>query len=98
MASAAGYVCQMMVFGGGFYLDKCVGSDPSAAREKSAGLPIFPPAAHLAGVWAAGAAAGFLSGCIPLEIGEFRMFDFSAASYRRLALRQTHKIQIPKKS
>lgn len=97
LASAAGYVCQMMVFGGGFYFDKCVGSDPLAAREKSAGLPVFPAAAHLAGAWAAGAALGFLSGCIPLEIGEFRMFDFSSASYRRLELRRAQKIQIPKK-
>lgn len=97
LASAAGYVCQMMVFGGGFYFDKCVGSDPLAAREKSAGLPVFPAAAHLAGAWAVGAALGFLSGCIPLEIGEFRMFDFSSASYRRLELRRAQKIQIPKK-
>lgn len=88
LASASGYVCQMMAFGGGFYFDKCVGSDPSAAGEKSAGLPIFPAAAHLAGVWAAGSAAGFLSGCIPLEIGEFRMFDFSVPSYRRIVMRQ----------
>ena len=78
MASAQGYVSQMFLFGKGFYLPDLLAQDESAASEKSAGAPIFGPAAHLAGVWAAGQALRFLSGAAPeFNAGLFRHFDFS---------------------
>ena len=78
MASAQGYVSQMFLFGKGFYLPDLLAQDESAASEKSAGAPIFGPAAHLAGVWAAGQALRFLSGAEPeFNAGLFRHFDFS---------------------
>lgn len=86
LASAGGYVSQMMVLGGGFYFDKYVGADSTAASEKSRGLPIFPAAAHLSGVWAAGAAIAHLAGVSPLEAGVFRIFDFRTGVLRKFNL------------
>lgn len=82
-ASAQGYVAQNAAFGGGFYLGKYAGADTSAFSEGARALPIFPPAAHLAGVWAAAAAIGHISKALPLKFGEFRIFDFSTCQFRK---------------
>ena len=82
-ASAQGYVAQNAAFGGGFYLGKYAGADASAFSEGARALPIFPPAAHLAGVWAAAAAIGHISKAVPLKFGEFKIFDFSTCEFRK---------------
>lgn len=84
LASAGGYVAQLMVFGKDFYFDKYVGEDSSAATEKSAGLPIFPAAAHLSGVWAAAEVIAHLSGVRALSVGDLRIFDFKTCTLRKL--------------
>lgn len=71
-ATAAGFVSQNFLFGDGFYFDAV--ADISDSANLPRGLPIFPPAAHLSGVWAASAAIRrAVYG--EYETGSFSMFD-----------------------
>ena len=76
-ASAAGYVSQNFLFGDGFYFGDVAKSDGSPAPR---GLPIFPAAAHLSGVWAAATAIRAVA-VDGFEIGRFAMFDHSTFKY-----------------
>ena len=77
-ATAAGFVSQNFFFGDGFYFDAV--ADISDSANLPRGLPIFPPAAHLSGVWAASAAVK----CAvygDYEVGRFSMFDATNAQF-----------------
>ena len=73
MASAEGYVAQNIFCGGNFYLDSILNSTEA---ESAKCLPIFPAAAHLSGVWAAGEAIAVLAKLRDLNVGRIKKFDF----------------------
>ena len=72
------FVSQNFFFGDGFYFDAV--ADISDSAHLPRGLPIFPPAAHLSGVWAASAAIKYaVYG--DYEVGRFSMFDAKSAKF-----------------
>lgn len=80
MASAQGYISQMVLFGGNFYLRDFL-TDDTLEKEKSSKLPIFAPSAHLSGVWAASYAIEYLAKTRDFEYGKFQSFDISRGIY-----------------
>lgn len=77
MASAEGYVAQNIFCGGNFYLDSVLSLTET---ESAKSLPIFPAAAHLSGVWAAGEAIAVLAKLRNLNAGRIKKFDFKKGS------------------
>ncbi|MBO6102169.1 MAG: ThiF family adenylyltransferase [Opitutales bacterium] len=74
MAAAGGYVSQITLLNEGFYFGELVG-DASAKKEGAEGRPIFPPAAALSGVLAAGVAIKSAAQNLKIEGGRFLNFD-----------------------
>lgn len=74
MASAEGYVAEMVLFGGDFYLEDFLAGD-DFAKEKAKKAAIFSPVAHLSGVWAASEAIQILSKMTDFRAGKFQYFD-----------------------
>lgn len=80
LSSAGGYLSQLYMLGG----EKTFGSivaDDAARTEGSMGLPIFPPAAHLSGVWGAGAAIRVALGAQKFEPGFVQSYDFESGRF-----------------
>ena len=77
LSSAGGYASQLYLFEGGKSFGDIIG-DATARTESSMGLPIFAPAAHLSGVWGAGAALRTIVGAQKFEAGYIRSYDFAS--------------------
>ncbi len=84
VASAEGFVSQNFLFGDEFYFDDVVKTDSSESSSK--GVEIFPPSAHLSGVWAASEVVKSIV-FDHFEIGAFRMFDSLSMKYFSANLR-----------
>lgn len=82
-ASAQGYVSQNILFCKNFYLREFLEEENSAQR-KPQNLPIFPPAAHLSGIWAAATAIKYLAGIEDIKAGFFKSYNFSDDKFTRL--------------
>ena len=85
LAAAQGYVSQVTVLAGDFYLDSIL-QDKGASAERAKKLPIFPPSAHLSGVMAAGYALKKIAAAEPFEAGLFMSFDFERLKFFELNL------------
>ena len=85
-AAAKGFVSQIVLFGGDFYLGDLV-ADKAAKAEEPQELPIFPASAHFSGVLAAGIAIRALSKTEKFCPGKILSFDFSACKFKEISLR-----------
>lgn len=83
MASAQEWVSQNVLFGKNFYLRDFL-EDENAADECAQKLAIFPPAAHLSGVWAAGFALRFLALKENFYAGSFQQYSFKTNKFFQL--------------
>ncbi len=87
MACAQGYSSQLACFGPGEGIGNLF-KDESSEAEAAAGLPIFGPSAHLAGVMAAGIALRFLAGVELFPAGDFLSFDMKSMKFFKTNFRR----------
>lgn len=82
-ASAQGYVSQNILFCKNFYLRDFM-EDENFPNEEAQYLPIFPPAAHLSGIWAAATAIKYLAKIEDFKAGFFKSYNFSSDKFSSL--------------
>lgn len=83
MASAQGYEAQNAHFANGTGFEEFAGSDEQPGDSEPRGVPIFGPAAHLSGVWAAAAAISFAASGSGFEPGMFQMQNLATGRFFR---------------
>lgn len=84
LASAETYIAQCICFGEDFYLENAIGFSKEQGNL-SKELAIFPPAAHLAGIFATSEAIKYLAQK-KYEVGKFTYADLQKNIFKTLSL------------